>query len=56
MLVYACQSLNVTFEEHSVSEPVDSTALCIVGELNEEKDIVRLEKKGCLNLLSLQLQ
>ena len=56
MLVYACQSLNVNFQERSINEPVDPAALCIVGELNDEKDIVRLEKKGCINLLSLQLQ
>ena len=53
MLVYACQSLNVKFVEHNINDALDSNALCIVGELNEEKDIVRLENKGCINLLDL---
>ncbi|MBQ5490601.1 MAG: winged helix-turn-helix transcriptional regulator [Treponema sp.] len=53
LLVYSCQILNVTFAEKDTSEPVDNSAFCVVGELNEEEKIRELEEKGCLNLLGL---
>lgn len=53
LLIYACQTLNVTFIEKEVTEPVMKNALCVVGELNEESEITRLENEGCVNLLNL---
>jgi DNA-binding MarR family transcriptional regulator len=53
LLIYACQTLNVTFIEKEVTEPILKDALCVVGELNEESEIKRLEKEGCVNLLNL---
>ena len=53
MLIYACQTHGLTFEECNIDQPLDPAAICIAGELNEEKDIHRLEKKGCINLLTL---
>ena len=53
LLIYACQTLNVTFIEKEVTEPIMANALCVVGELNEESEINRLEKEGCVNLLNL---
>ena len=53
LLIYACQTLNVTFIEKKVTEPIMENALCVVGELNEESEINRLEKEGCVNLLNL---
>ena len=53
LLIYACQILNVTFVEKEIGDPLEDGALCVVGELNNEEDIKRMEAKGCLNLLSL---
>ena len=38
---------------YDVTEPVMKNALCVVGELNEESEITRLENEGCVNLLNL---
>ena len=53
LLIYACEILNVTFKEKTIDEPLVENALCIVGELNSEEDIDRLEKAGFTNLLNL---
>lgn len=53
LLIYACQTLNVNFVEKSLKNSVDKNAFCIIGELNDEKEIERLEKEGCLNLLNV---
>lgn len=53
LLIYACQTLNVTFLEKDVNEAFDREAFCVVGELCEKKDIERLVKQGCVNLLDL---
>ena len=53
LLVYACQILNVTFIEKNIDDPIDQTAFCAVGELNDENTINSLEAKGCLNLLNV---
>ena len=53
LLIYACQTLNVTFIKKDITDPIESNALCIVGEMCEEDDITRLTKLGCVNLLDL---
>ena len=53
LLIYACQILNVRFLEKGIDDELDPKALCIVGELNSEEEILRLKRKGCLNLLDL---
>lgn len=53
LLIYACQTLNVTFIEKDVNEAVMENAFCLVGEHCEESDIERLTKQGCINLLDL---
>ncbi len=53
LLVYACQTLNVTFLEKDVNAPIESDAFCVVGEQNDEADIARLTEQGCVNLLDL---
>ena len=53
LLIYACQTLNVTFLEKDVDAGIEEDALCVVGELNEKADIERLTKQGCGNLLEL---
>ena len=53
LLIYACQTLNVTFLEKAVNEPVMENAFCLVGEQCEESDIERLTNHGCINLLDL---
>ena len=53
LLVYACQTLNVTFLEKDVNAPIESDAFCVVGEQNDESDISRLTEQGCVNLLDL---
>lgn len=53
LLIYACQTLNVTFIEKAATDPIEPNAFCVVGEQNDEEDIVRLTKEGCVNLLDL---
>ena len=53
LLIYACQTLNVTFVEKDVNEAVDENAFCVVGELCKESEIARLAKLGCVNLLKI---
>lgn len=53
LLVYACQTLGVTFVEKDVNDLVQNDAFCVVGELNDEADIDRLMEQGCTNLLDL---
>lgn len=53
LLIYACQTLNVTFIEKDINDTIDSNAFCVVGDLCEEEDIVRLTKQGCVSLLGL---
>ena len=53
LLVYACQSFEVSFEEREVKDPVEKKCLCVVGEQSKESDIRRLEKSGCVNLLKI---
>lgn len=53
LLIYACQILNVSFVEKEIEDPIEPSALCVVGELNSEEEIERLKEKGCLNLLDL---
>ncbi len=53
LLVYACETLQLSFVEKELTEPVEKNALCVVGELNEEAEIKRLENAGCVNLLTL---
>lgn len=53
LLIYACQTFNVTFIEKNVDEAIIEDAFCVVGELCEEKDITRLTKLGCVNLVDL---
>lgn len=51
LVSYACQTAGLLFEEKETGENILENALCIVGELNDESDIARLEKSGCVNLL-----
>lgn len=53
LLIYACQTLNVTFLERDSTDPIEPNAFCVVGEQNDEKDIKRLSEQGCVNLLDL---
>lgn len=51
LLVYACQTLGVSFAEKSLDDAVESDALCIVGELNKDSDIKRYKSMGCISLM-----
>ena len=51
LVSYACQTAGLEFEEKETFESVSEDSLCIVGELNDENEIARLEKSGCVNLL-----
>lgn len=51
LVSYACQTAGLEFEEKETFESVLEDSLCIVGELNDESEIARLEKSGCVNLL-----
>lgn len=51
LVSYACQTAGLEFEEKETCENVLEDSLCIVGELNDESEIARLEKSGCVNLL-----
>lgn len=53
LLIYACQTLNVTFLERDSTDPIEPSAFCVIGEQNNEADITRLEEQGCVNLLDL---
>lgn len=53
ILIYGCQTLNITFIEKVTTDSVDPSALCIVGEQTDEADINHLTKQGCVNLLDL---
>ena len=53
LLIYACQTLNVTFIEKSVNNSIEPNSYCVIGEQNDEADIARLKKQGCVNLLDL---
>ena len=53
LLIYACQTLNVTFLERDSTDPIEPNAFCVVGEMCEEAEITRLTKQGCVNLLDL---
>ena len=53
LLVYACQTLNVTFLEKDTADPIETDAFCVVGEQCGEEDIERLTEMGCVNLLDL---
>ena len=53
LLIYACQSLNVTFIEKNTTDPIEPNAFCVIGEQNDEADIKRLTEQGCVNLLDL---
>ncbi|MGN0729740.1 winged helix-turn-helix transcriptional regulator [Treponema sp.] len=53
LLVYACQTLNVTFLEKDTADPIESDAFCVVGEQCAEDDIEWLTENGCVNLLDL---
>ena len=53
LLIYCCEILNVTFLDKKTTDPIDENAFCVVGELNEESEIKKLEEKGCLNLLNI---
>lgn len=53
LLIYACQTLNVTFLERDSTDPIEPNAFCVVGEMCEEAEIARLTKQGCVNLLDL---
>lgn len=53
LLEYACQTLNMEFEEKDVMESLVENAFCVVGELNAENEIIRLTDAGAVNLLDL---
>lgn len=53
LLVYACQTFNVTFLEKSAAEPITADAFCVVGEQCEESDAARLVEQGGVSLLDL---
>ena len=53
LLIYACQTYNVTFLEKTVDEPIEEDAFCVVGEQCEEEDIARLTEQGGVSLLDL---
>ena len=53
LLVYACQTFNVTFLEESASEPITADAFWVVGEQCEESDAARLVEQGGVSLLEL---
>ena len=53
LLVYACQTLNITFVEKATADPIDADSFCVVGEQCEEADVTRLTKQGCVSLLDL---
>ena len=53
LLIYACQTLGVTFVEKSADAPIEENALCVVGEMCEEEDVARLSECGCVSLLDL---
>lgn len=53
LLVYACQTFNVTFLEKSAFEPITADAFCVVGEQCEESDAARLVEQGGVSLLEL---
>ena len=53
LVSYACHHYSIDFVEKAVTDEIDETALCLVGELCDEETVARLENKGCQNLLSL---
>lgn len=53
LLVYACQTLGVSFVEKDVNDAIQKNALCIAGEQCEEEVMAKLVKNGCLNLLDI---
>ena len=53
LLIYCCKILNVTFLDNKTTDPIDEKAFCVVGELNEESEIKKLEEKDCLNRLNI---
>ena len=53
LLIYACQTLGVTFVEKDADDPIEENALCVVGEMCEKEDVERLSKQGCVSLLDL---
>ncbi|WP_294431720.1 winged helix-turn-helix transcriptional regulator [uncultured Treponema sp.] len=53
LLVYACQTYDVTFLEKTVDEPIEKGAFCLVGEQCEEEDVARLTGQGGVSLLDL---
>ena len=53
LLVYACQTLGVSFVEKDEKDPIQKNAFCIAGEQCEAEVIAKLTKKGCMSLLTL---
>ncbi len=53
LIAYATQSHNMDFMEKSPDAPLAKNALCLIGELNDEKEIKELSDKGCINLMDL---
>ena len=53
LLIYACQTLGVTFVEKQADEPIEKGAFCLVGEQCEEEELARLTEQGGVSLLDV---
>ena len=51
--MYACQKFEVEFIEKEADCPVESDALCLIGELTEGDNVKRLIENGCVSLMDL---
>lgn len=53
LIVYACQEIGVDFFNVDADSPIDMSALCLVGELNELDLQNQLIHAGCVSLLEI---
>ena len=53
LLMYACQKFEVEFIEKEADCPVETDALCLIGELTEGDNVQRLIESGCVSRMDL---
>lgn len=56
LIKYACNEVDVDFEEKETSAKVLTDEVCIVGELNDDDVQKRLIDEGCSNLFEFAIR
>lgn len=53
LIAYVCMTLDLEFKKKNLTTEIDVDSFCLVGELEENKDIEKMTDLGCYSLIDV---